>query len=168
MAVKLRQYPIKDFASTIGVTARTVYHWRDLGLKTTDSERGELVGFSDWAHFYARGRNNSDSHDYQVEKARLTKLQADREELRVAELKKELIRVDFAEKAWSSVVAAFRSRMLVIPDRVASLTANNEVKQELKTLIYEALDELSKLNADQFVPGDTEDATLGPEDIDAE
>ncbi len=151
----MRKYPILEFARTLGVSVRVVYNWRDRGMPVEETPTQSLVDFEDWAKFYVGGTK---SLNFQEEKARLTKYQADREQIRVEEAKKNLLNAEQVERAWSNLVAAFKSRMLAIPDRMASITGNAELKDDLKSMVYEALNELSKMDAKDLEPEELDES----------
>lgn len=90
-----------------------------------------------------------------AEKLRLTKAQADKteheaekERLAVEVLLKNLIPADEVEREWTDILAAVRAKMLTIPSKAASrvMAAKSRAEAEaiLKSLIWEALAELSK------------------------
>lgn len=84
--------------------------------------------------------------NYQAERARLTKHQADHEALKVAELRAELVPTQLVIKAWQALVANSRAKLLAMPRRCspATLAANNapEVQACLESAIRDALSEL--------------------------
>lgn len=162
----MRKYPIKDFAKILGVALRTVYNWRDKGLHVSPVNGTDCVDFADWARFYVSGavvRGEGKNLDGAFEKARLTRAQADREELRLAEAKKLLLPADKVASAWTSAILAFRSRILAVPDRIHSITSDQALQTELKAMLYEALEELSRPGAVNI-----QDQQDGPEELDDE
>ena len=86
-------------------------------------------------------------YDYEAERARLTKAQADKTELEVTELRGQLIRVPAVESHWQSMVASMRARLLSLPSKIASQTAVPEKLQQCQdlaqSLVYEALGEIA-------------------------
>lgn len=90
-----------------------------------------------------------------AEKLRLTTAQAnkteheaEKERLQVEVLSKSLIPSEEVEKEWTEVLARVRAKLLTIPSKGASLViaANSRIEAEgiLKSLVWEALDELAK------------------------
>lgn len=98
--------------------------------------------------------NEDETHDAAVERARLLKAQADKTELEVKAMNGEMVPAEQVEMLWSSLVAAFRARMLALPIRLAhrvmSLKTYPEVEGCLREHVYEALDELSRNDPEQY------------------
>lgn len=86
-------------------------------------------------------------YDYEAERARLTKAQADRTELEAAELQGEMVRAEWVIEEWSRMLGALRSRMLSIPTKTAPRARGCMSDEEAATMIeievIEALQELS-------------------------
>jgi len=107
-------------------------------------------------------------HDYEKERARLTYHQANKISLEEQVLKGELIPVDKVVQVQGSMVSAFRARCLSIPTKTAhnllSLTDLNEVKSILKTEIFEALAELADFEPEQYdiVQAETDNGASSP------
>lgn len=87
-------------------------------------------------------------YDLTNERARLAKFQADKAELEVSVIKGNLIPAEQVEHGWSKMAAAFRSKILGIPSKVApQVAAEGDVRvieQLLRTECNEALSELSE------------------------
>ncbi len=85
--------------------------------------------------------------DYTVERARLTKAQADEKELQVKILSGDLITREVHIETLSTLVANSRAKLLTIPTKLAqtAIAATNlsEIETEAMELIYEALLELA-------------------------
>jgi phage terminase Nu1 subunit (DNA packaging protein) len=90
---------------------------------------------------------NGETYDYESERARLTKAQADKAELESAELRGEMVRADDLIEEWGRMVGSLRSRLLSIPSKTAPVSRAATTDEEAKTLIeaeiIEALEELS-------------------------
>jgi phage terminase Nu1 subunit (DNA packaging protein) len=86
------------------------------------------------------GRGNMSPAD------RLTDARCQIAEIDLAERRGEMIRGDAAVAAWERQTAAFRSRMLAIPSKIAGQFAPpgklQQAEEALTTAIYEALAEL--------------------------
>lgn len=96
----------------------------------------------------AQGHRTEDGGlDLVAERARLASAQADAQELKNAELRKELVRAVDVEKANVSIASAIAARMLQIPaalaDRCAALTVPAEVFKLIMDAIRDALTELA-------------------------
>tara|TARA_R110000868_G_scaffold313856_3_gene574874 strand:- start:10330 stop:10944 length:615 start_codon:yes stop_codon:yes gene_type:complete len=85
--------------------------------------------------------------DYHEERARLTKMQADKAEMEVEELAGSLAKVDDVVKEWESILMDVKGKLLSIPSKLAAIIAdetNTAVIQELlDSYIRETLLELS-------------------------
>lgn len=107
--------------------------------------------FGEWLkRRHLRGLGVADDgkvYDYETERARLTKAQADKTELEAKELRGEMVRADEVIEEWGRMLGAARSRLLSLPTKIAPLAraaAGDEVAARLiETEILEALAELS-------------------------
>lgn len=88
------------------------------------------------------------------EKTRLAKLQADKLTLELATLKGQLLLFEDVEREWSDIAHAFKVKMMAIPSKIAPTLANSsdvhEIQDILTREVREALDELSRFDADKF------------------
>lgn len=79
---------------------------------------------------------------------------ADKLELEVGEKQGKLVKSEEIEKEWTSLILAFRSKLLNIPVRLARVLSETEKPQEvqeiLKAAIYEALEELSNEDLEEI------------------
>jgi phage terminase Nu1 subunit (DNA packaging protein) len=85
--------------------------------------------------------------DFHEEKARLTKMQADKAEMEVREMSGELVRVDDVLQDWESILMDCKGKLLSIPSKLATLVTDIENPAEAQNLIEdhirEALEELA-------------------------
>lgn len=94
--------------------------------------------------------------------ARLAKARADKTELEIKILKREMIPAPEVETEWSALVIAFRAKMLTISSKAAqTITAAGKkdfhvVKGCIDELIYEALNELK-----DYEPSDGQSDSVG-------
>jgi phage terminase Nu1 subunit (DNA packaging protein) len=153
----MREYSVKDLASVLGVTVRAVNKWLTEGLRFNGPRSHAMIDIEEWARWRFGG---NEAIDYQKERARLTKNQADHEEIRVLAKRGDLLDAPMVEAAWSNMVASFRRRMLVIPDRAAGYFDSKPLKKELQILINEALEELEKIDPSSLV-GDIDSTEPG-------
>ncbi|MDH5187346.1 MAG: hypothetical protein OEW37_00155 [Rhodospirillaceae bacterium] len=95
---------------------------------------------------YGKG---SGSTDYHTESTRVKKLTADKLELEIKQLEKELIPVEMAVAVWQAKVSSARAKFLSLPSKIASAviaaTEIHEVEEAIRDSIYEALTELAGL-----------------------
>ena len=82
---------------------------------------------------------------------RLTKARADKAELEVLQKKGAVIGVEEIERLWSSLIIAFRNRLLTLPSALAKTLADmqspGEIELTLKKEITDALQELSEMRS---------------------
>lgn len=97
------------------------------------------------------------------ERTRLTRAQADNEELKLEERKGELIEIKTALEVWGPIFTAFTSKIDAINPKMRPIIQNIQSEKdkeaaldELEQLLYQARYELSKLNAADYV-GDKQD-----------
>ena len=146
--------PKNQLAEIFGVSAHTIRFWIDDGLPVVE-RTGSGAGRHNQYDTHAvttwlenRAAKKQDVIDYNEERARKTKLEADKLALDLLKMQRELIHVDDIERAWGSLVAAFRARVLSLPSRIASqvltMTSAFDVEAFIRQQVYEALSELSK------------------------
>lgn len=95
--------------------------------------------------------------NYEAERARLTKAQANHEELKVKILEGEVIRADVVERVQGGMVSAFRARSLSIPTKAAPQLVGleeAEIEAQLTDYVHEALEELSDFDPRDYIPAD--------------
>jgi phage terminase Nu1 subunit (DNA packaging protein) len=92
--------------------------------------------------------------DLYVQRARLTKEQADKAEMDNRKTKGELVPVSQAAKLLEKVVLAFRSQILALPTKAAphvhGCKAIAETKEALETSLHDALNELAELDVSRL------------------
>ncbi len=85
--------------------------------------------------------------DFGVERARLIKAKADIAEMEADGRRGELLPAEAVEASWTAVLARLRARLLVLPDRLAPLCAEETtiagVRDQIRKAVREALDELA-------------------------
>ena len=91
---------------------------------------------------YAKGEG------YQEEKARLTKLQADKAQLEVDTISGNLVPADDVSRKWYQVITDCKTRLLTVPAKaapiVAAETEAGRVQTIIDDLVREALEELTE------------------------
>lgn len=90
-------------------------------------------------------------YDHQTEKTRLTHFQANVAEISTRLKRRELLHSDEVLRSWSNLIAAARAKMLSLPSRLASATAQmpfEVVKAEVLRIVNEALCELDRGGVD--------------------
>jgi hypothetical protein len=105
------------------------------------------------------------AYDYDAERGRLTKAQADKTELEAAELAGRLVRVDDIETEWGRMLGAIRARLLSLPTKAAP-TARASVNDDEAAALIEAevLEALQELSSDGIPQATRERRGRQPED----
>ncbi|SMG47345.1 DNA-binding protein [Dethiosulfovibrio salsuginis] len=141
----------KDVARLLGVTESWVHKLVKKGyISKTDTGRFSLgASVGGYIQYIKTGESsNLSPQDMMKEKFRLTKAQADKAEMEVQELEKELVRVDEVRRACSDMVSTFRTKALGLPSKVApkvlGMASVAEVQACLKREVNEVLQELSE------------------------
>lgn len=85
--------------------------------------------------------------DYHEERARLTKMQADKAEMEVEELAGSLAKVEDVVKQWESILMDVKGKLLSIPSKLATIVCDEDnpavIQDLIDNYIREALLELS-------------------------
>lgn len=140
-------------AALRGVTARRLRQLDNEENPPPKDGRGQYPAedFGQWlrAHWLSEAgvANDGKAYDYNAERARLTKAQADKTELEVRELRGEMARVPVIVQHWQSMVASMRAKLLSLPGKLAAAVAPPEKLQEAnekgQALVHEALAEIA-------------------------
>ena len=85
--------------------------------------------------------------DYTQERAKLTRLKAERATLDLEQQRGKLLPLEMVISAWQGQVANARAKLLALPPKVASqvlgIESYVEIARAIRDTIYEALDELA-------------------------
>ena len=148
---KQATYPVATISKLLLISERRIYQLVKDGI-IPKHERGRfelapaVQGYIRFLQERQMGGNESPT-DYNTEKARLTKLQADFKEIELAELKGKLMPLELVLEAWIGHVSNARAKLLALPPKAASQTVGVEsyleIEQILTVLVHESLDELS-------------------------
>lgn len=149
---------IAELADILNLSERRIYQLVEEKLIPKESKgRYELktVIQSYIKYLQQLASSKGSSSEQKESKSRLLKAQADKAELELEALKGKYIETTEVEFEWSNLLLAFRSKMLNMPSKLASLLAGAgsdfaKLEQILEDEIYEALTELGKY-------GETED-----------
>lgn len=91
--------------------------------------------------------SEDDSINLARERARLTKLQADKAQLEIQEIVGEVCRMPLIESHWAALVSAFRAKLLALPSRAAAAIAPPDKLQAttdtIQGFVFEALHEIA-------------------------
>lgn len=107
------------------------------------------------------GRGMADEQiDFHEEKARLTKIQADKAQLELDEMARSLVKAEDVSREWYNAVTDCKGRLLSIPSKaapiVAAETSAGACKKIIDDLVYEALEELGSYGNTEREEVDTE------------
>lgn len=131
-----------ELAEMCGKSTRTIKKKCE-GLKTRKGAHNAIM----YDSTEALPRIFSEGDDYATEKTRLTKAQANHEELRVKEKDGSLIPADAVEEMMMGKVLAARAALLSLPTRIAPLAMSastiREVEDAARDIVYEALNGLA-------------------------
>ncbi len=134
-----------ETAQKLNVALTTVDDWRRKGCPHT--KEGKQVYFDiDELNKWLNQRSSS-GLDYTQERAKLTRLQAQKIALKLAHQRAELIPVEMAVVAWQGLIANARAKLLALPPKASALVNEmdgyRDIEYTLNKLIYDTLDELS-------------------------
>jgi phage terminase Nu1 subunit (DNA packaging protein) len=145
-------YPVSTIAKLFEITERRVQQLaKDGVIPKAEKGKYELIGsvkgYIKYLQERAYGKEvtHADAH---LDKARLTKIQADIAEIDLQKLRGKLVAIEDVEHEWSNLVTAFRSRILAIPNKAAhsviGVKEHHKIENKIRDMINEALTELSK------------------------
>ena len=134
-----------ETAQKLNVSLTTLDDWRRKGCPHTKTGKQvffEIIALNQWL-----GNNISGKLDYTQERAKLTKLQAEKVKLELEQQHGKFLPLEMVILAWQGQVANARAKLLALPPKVASqvlgMESYVEVEHAIKDIIYEALDELA-------------------------
>lgn len=145
-------YPVATIAKLLMLSDRRVQQLTKEGV-IPKAERGryELAPAVQGYIRYLQERSmRSDASpiDYHVEKARLTKNQADLAEIEAAKARGEVADVELVARAWANVCAEARIRFRNIPARVVSALVGETDERKVKAVLTAELDQVLEGMAD--------------------
>ena len=134
-----------DTAQKLNVALTTLDYWRRKGCPHT--KKGKQVFFNiDTLNTWLDDRSGGEL-DYTQERAKLTRLQAEKVTLELEQQRGNLLPMELVIAAWQGHIANARAKMLALPPKAAAqavgMESYLEVEQAITELIHEALDELS-------------------------
>lgn len=138
-----------ELSKIIGKTNKTLTQWQKLdpplpmlekAAKKGESNKYETVEVIAWM----TARNNKQL-DYNEERTRLTKLQADYKDLEVKQTKGELLPVEVMTMIWKKIIVSAKNRILGIRSdvKMKNPKISVEVLDVIQAVCKEALNELS-------------------------
>lgn len=146
-------------AEIVGKSQQTLTTWQKNGMpiksnaangRANSYETADVIGWLIQREITARIEHHggeSDFYDYELERGRLTHHQANKTALEEKRLAGELIERNQHEQIVTDLAATIRAHSLAIPTKAAHLFLDlsklEEIQANLKTLIYELLNELA-------------------------
>jgi phage terminase Nu1 subunit (DNA packaging protein) len=99
----------------------------------------------------ASGKNTGAGLKLTAERARLAKLQADKVEIELAELRGEVVRTEDVARVMQGHVIAARSRLLALPTKLVALFSPDMRPQTLALAEGAVREALQELSSDEFI-----------------
>lgn len=140
-------------AEVVGLTARRLRQLADEGNGPAQTSGGQYEAREIGRWFKQRllaelgVAQDGQVYNFEAERARLTKAQADKTELEAAELAGHLARVEDVETEWGRMFGAMRARLLSLPTKAAPRARvalnDEEAAAVIEAEVLEALQELS-------------------------
>ena len=141
--------PVSELAQIFGISQRRIQEFVQLGI--LDKQKRGQYSLRDCTKAYIRFLRDKQSRypvDLQNERARLTKIQADRAAIELQLARGEVVGTDEVSKVWADLVLACRSKLLALPTSLGpGLLAERDlagVSALLRDAIEDALTELSE------------------------
>lgn len=135
-----------ELGQLIGVTQGRVSQLIGEGVIVGATVADQVGSYT--AHLRAVAAGRADAPEIASERARLLAAQASREELRLAEDRGELIRVNVVKAGLASLLVSTRDRLMQMPARLAQTLASeadtNAVHNALADEIHAALTQLAR------------------------
>lgn len=170
-------------AAMFGVTTKTVTKWQrqktdplpvvEINTGATGNKYDPRAVF-EWGlrrrlgTLEANPDDGQDQLDFNSERARLTRAQAEKAELELAEKRGKLLDASLVERALVGLLSNFRARILALPSKAApkcvAATDAKEARAILKAHCYEALDELANGEIGESVRSDLRNDLEGGSD----
>jgi len=141
-----------EAAAILGVSVRHLHRLDDgQDPPPWTGEGYDCQRFGEWLRRQFRREagitDDGEVYDYETERARLTKAQADKTELESQELRGEMVRVAEVVEEWARQVSAARARSLSVPTKAAprarTAATDEEAAKVIEVEVLEALQELS-------------------------
>jgi len=150
MAVPVEQMEVStsSLSRILGLTPRRIQDLVAQGTIPRGSRGRFILGHAAAAYTeYLRGLRGGDGPDFRVERARLTKIRADKEALELKKLEGSLVELDDVLKEMEDLVLIVRNRLLALPTKIGpevhGAGSLPETVALLERGVYEALVELA-------------------------
>jgi phage terminase Nu1 subunit (DNA packaging protein) len=164
---------VNAVAKALNLTPRRVQQLKAEGMPSIGRGQYELGPCMAWYIRYLQAKldkigpnTNSDTPDLVAEKTRLAKEQGDKIALENAIKRGQLIYADDAAEIWSDHISHAKSKILVIPSKLAPQLVNidnaNVIAGKLRDELDAALAELASANDEHLRLAEESDETLEP------
>lgn len=164
---------VNAVAKALNITARRVQQLKSEGMPSIGRGQYELGPCMAWYIRYLQAKldkigpnTNSDTPDLVAEKTRLAKEQGDKLALENAIKRGQLIYADDAAEIWSDHISHAKSKILVIPSKLAPQLVNidnaNVIAGKLRDELDAALAELASANDEHLRSSEESDEALEP------
>lgn len=140
----MKLYDTKTIAKYLDLTERRVRQLRDEKvIKECRSGLYELVPTVNAYINYLRGQNpnNDEAINYNTERAKLTRVKRESEELDLALRRKELHLADDIEEIMTDMLINFKSRLMSIPSKLSPILAKKTDKADIFKIIKGSIDD---------------------------
>lgn len=150
-------YPVSTIAKLFSISERRVQQLAKEGIIPKNTKgKYELApcisGYINYLREKGENKDNSSANETYLYKTRLLKGQADKLELEIAELKKDLVPAEHVFKTWSNRILRCRSLLLNMPDKLAYQVSTITDPREAEELITGAIEEaLAELASDDII-----------------
>ena len=142
-----QKWTVSGISAETGLDRRTVA--KILGPVDPCEKSGRTKKY--WLKDFIQAMRTGQTGNLEDERIRLTRAQANNEELRLAANRKELIPAQEVEAEWVGMVATARALLLALPSKVANkammVSGVKEIEALVKKEIYSVLTELSNGSA---------------------
>ena len=134
-----------DTAQKLNVSLTTLDDWRRKGCPHAKKGKQVFLDMDD-LKIWLDNRSSGDL-DYTQERAKLTRLQAEKVTLDLEQQRGNLLPLEMVIEGWQGLFANARARLLALPPKAAAqvigMESYLEVEEVIRVIIYEALDELA-------------------------
>ena len=147
------------------VDERTVSRWQDrsgdplpiaIQRRTKEGNQYDLRAVIEWAQRQALADisvgDDGQVYNYEAERARLTKAQADKTELEVSEKRGLVLNAETVRNTWSDLISSARAKLMALPTKVAAKAMSakdyREAEDYVRAEIFAVLNDLADDNID--------------------
>lgn len=139
----------KELADIFGITDRTVSTWITKGLKSCGKRDRQLLYNTVDAITFRENEvmMNSTGLDFEAERTRKIKLEADKVELELRKMRGQLIETEQVINEWSASIIKCKTKLIAIAEKTSSMLLSfknqHEARDFILNEIHQSLEELS-------------------------